>query len=624
MSTPNSPPIPTSKQLDHLPVIAHALRRLGLRQLVDELVPKDPRSKVSAGECVEVLVTTILLGRHTLYRVADYLAPYDLQVAFGFGEAVEPRHFNDERLAKALDDLFQAGGVPKVYTAAMLAAIREYDLSLGRIHADLTTVSVHGEYAQSSLPADPDDPQAVPHVTYGYSKDRRPDLKQVLYGLAVVGDGAVPVFGRVSSGNRAEPLELRFILEQVREALPDPRDSVFVGDSKLFSGETLALLTAHDLKFVTLLPKSVGLWKQAFERFRQDQAASPAPALKIKKLGPEVDRDAAAGEDEEADQREERYHAWCGRSYDMPYEFEFDGSQYSIPLRLVVVESDALKDRKSGPLERRKTKEGVALAKLKEKIEAKTFACEEDARREKARVLKRSPSFHTLSLRVFTAERPKKRKRRGRPRNGEQPELETVWTLKMKISGDQEAFAATFLEETHFVLVTNVLLGEGADRTAADRETLEAYDDQDHVERCFRWTKHPLQVAPIFLKTERRIAALGVVYVLALMTYALIQRDARARLEQADTTMPGNKGWTNKPTTEVIFRLFRGINTVHSGDPRELVTHVVGLNTEQVRVLDLLGVTSLHQPRVRMAPPREPVPGDRAFKPVPRQKKQNS
>ncbi len=55
---------PRSGRLDHLPIIAHALKRLGVREVVDELVPVDPRSRVSTGECIEVLVTAILLGKH--------------------------------------------------------------------------------------------------------------------------------------------------------------------------------------------------------------------------------------------------------------------------------------------------------------------------------------------------------------------------------------------------------------------------------------------------------------------------------------------------------------------------------------------------------------------------------
>ncbi len=84
--------------------------------------------------------------------------------------------------------------------------------------------------------------------------------------------------------------------------------------------------------------------------------------------------------------------------------------------------------------------------------------------------------------------------------------------------------------------------------------------------------------------------------------------------------MPGNKGWTDKPTSEVIFRLFNDVNTVRSGDPHAS-TYVVGLDTEQKRILDLLGVTALDQPGVEVAPLRTPKPGDRTFKPVPRSKR---
>ncbi|MDN3509795.1 MAG: hypothetical protein NG784_00585 [Candidatus Jettenia sp.] len=33
-------------------------------------------------------------------------------------------------------------------------------------------------------------------VTYGHSKDKKVDLKQVIFGMAVSGDGWVPITGR--------------------------------------------------------------------------------------------------------------------------------------------------------------------------------------------------------------------------------------------------------------------------------------------------------------------------------------------------------------------------------------------------------------------------------------------
>lgn len=604
-----SPEIPTPRQLDHLPIVAHALNRLGVRRIVDELVPKDPRSHVSTGECVEVLVTAILLGHHTLYRVADLLRPYDLRVAFGF-ELADAVHFNDERLAKALTDLFHVAGVDATNSALVLAAIREYELTLRRAHLDTTSVSVHGEYAASSPPADPEDARAVPHVTRGYSKDRRPDLKQVIYGLSVNEDG-VPVFGRVSSGNRADSLELRHMLGRLQEALPDPADVLYVGDSKLFSAETLAQTSAFDLKFVTLMPRAYTLWNTVFAQYLK--VRTEAPILKEKALG-ELD--------EEAEEDTRPRHRWRGRSFDVTHDFMFDGSHYAVPLRLVVVESDALRARKEGVVRRAEATERARLEKQQKTHEKRIYSCQEDADRAVERLRLQTFEFHSVEYSLKAEQQRKKRAQRGRPRKEETAEHETVWKIAVTFLPDPARFEDVMRSEACFVLATNVAVPPGANREEADRETLRNYDEQDAVERAFRWAKHPLHFAPVFLEREDRIAALGLVYVIALMVYGLIQRDVRHRLRALETTMPGNKRWTDKPTAEVVFRLFENLHTVTLGSGSQARAYVTGLNTEQVRILELLGIDLRSRPGVEFGEVRKPRPGERAFKPVPRAKRQ--
>jgi len=109
------------------------------------------------------------------------------------------------------------------------------------------------------------------------------------------------------------------------------------------------------------------------------------------------------------------------------------------------------------------------------------------------------------------------------------------------------------------------------------------------------------------------------------MVYALIQRDARGRLVEAGTTMPGNRGqgWTDKPTTEVLFRLFEGVDTWRGVDS-DGYTLVMNTNTEQLRVLSLLGIElDSHARRVRVVDPREPRRGERASKPRKRGKQKS-
>ncbi|MEH2328964.1 MAG: hypothetical protein V7K37_07755 [Nostoc sp.] len=45
--------------------------------------------------------------------------------------------------------------------------------------------------------------QAI-NITYGYSRDHRPDLKQFLIELICSGDGDIPIFFKSASGNQTD------------------------------------------------------------------------------------------------------------------------------------------------------------------------------------------------------------------------------------------------------------------------------------------------------------------------------------------------------------------------------------------------------------------------------------
>jgi len=186
---------------------------------------------------------------------------------------------------------------------------------------------------------------------------------------------------------------------------------------------------------------------------------------------------------------------------------------------------------------------------------------------------------------------------------------------------EEEAFEREVRRRCRFVIVgcgEHELTGE-----IEDAELFELYHDQDKVEKAMKWLKGPLRVAPIFLELPERIAGLGVLYVLALQVNALIQREIRRRLRALDTDMPGNRGWTQRPTTQVLFRLFEGIRTLH--DPESKLTVPLGTNTEQVRVLGLMGIRLEDLGRglgeVVVSKPRVPRRGERAARPVSREER---
>ena len=623
-----------TRRLDHLPIVGQALKALRIRDIVDERVPVDERSHVTTGQCVEAMIATIVLGRHTLYRVDELLSPFDLETAFGW--RCKPEHLNDTRLGKALVDLFQAGP-SAVHAEAVASAVEVYELELRRLHFDTSSVSFYGDYRLSNAPDDPEEPHAIPHVTYGHSKDYRPDLKQIILGLTVTADGPVPIAGRAASGNRADGLEAEFSLRELARLLPDPSEVVLVGDSKLFSGRRLEVFDHLDLGYVTLVPRSVGVWEEAFEELRRRrEGGEEAPVLKQKPVpAPERESEDAGSETASADAtKTSDTHAgsdfagpegegglpqdeWRGLSFDMTYMWKNEEDENTItplPVRLLVVESSALRRRKQGSLERSRDAEEKRVHKKAEELCKREFECAKDAERAAEGLTKRPLRFHALDTAVRWEEVRVKRPSRGRPKKGETHRYKRMWRVDVDVSEVPGAFEDALLNESCFVLSTN--LPRKGKRAHTDAELLEAYDEQQTVEGCLRWAKQPCAIAPVFLKSDERIAALVAVYVLALMVYGLIQRQIRRCLEAENTTMPGNRGqgWTAKPTTEVLFRLFEGIFTVrgHANRGEVLVTH---MNTEQVRILRLLECPLLDDPRVTIAEPRTPRPGERAWKP---------
>ena len=70
-------------------------------------------------------------------------------------------------------------------------------------------------------------------------------------------------------------------------------------------------------------------------------------------------------------------------------------------------------------------------------------------------------------------------------------------------------------------------------------------------------------VNDLFLKTPARIDALGMILIIALMIYRLMERSMRLYLQQNNMTVPGwdNKP-TNRPTAFMLATIFLGVQVM--------------------------------------------------------------
>jgi transposase len=163
-----------SKWLGAIPVLMPILRRLQVAETVDRHCPG--QEKVSHGTTIVALGLNRLISPKPLYRVDEWMAGTVLEDTLG----VSAEQMHDVRLGRTLDDVHPYLGA--IWQDVVVQAVVEYHLDLAFLHYDITSIYFEGEYKDSDK------------IDYGYSRDHRPDTKQV--NLCPLPTGCWPVARR--------------------------------------------------------------------------------------------------------------------------------------------------------------------------------------------------------------------------------------------------------------------------------------------------------------------------------------------------------------------------------------------------------------------------------------------
>ena len=252
------------QRLGPLPLVNHYLERLGLLGLFERFVPTtDRRCRLSYAHGLGVLLRSIITEREPLYRLGEVVSTFAPE-GFGLTKA-QVRHLSDDAVGRALDRLFDADR-GSLLTEIVLAGVERFDLSLAELHNDSTTVKFTGQYAAArgrSMRG-----KKAPYVTYGYSKDHRPDLKQLLFILTSTEDGGVPVQFRCAAGNHNDARTHEESWEALCRVAGRPA-FLYVADSKLCGAQAMEHIHTRGGRFVTVLPRS-RLEDREFRQWIQD------------------------------------------------------------------------------------------------------------------------------------------------------------------------------------------------------------------------------------------------------------------------------------------------------------------------------------------------------------------
>lgn len=514
---------------------------LKIGQTIDEMVRWDEaQCLMSPGSRIKALVINIFGRRRPLYRIDESYEHMDIENLFGRGINLED--LTDYNLARALDKLAERGP-HEVFSTVCLRAICHEQIALKYLYSDTTSISVHGDYEYAEA-TDPDF-----FITFGHSKDKRPDLKQFLYGLSVTED-KIPVVAEVNSGNLSDKTWNFDHIEKLASTLtPEVLSGViYVADSALVTEANLKKLKNHNLKFISRLPGNFSLEEELKDRAWADSDFTELGVFSIRK-------DAASY----------RYRELSGC---------IGGEQY----RFLVVYSSKLDGRKARSLEKKLDKTNSALHKeIKNKMK-ETYVCAPDAEAACAQFIKEHREEHfSITGRVVSEEKRKP----GRP--GQNSSTTTVYRLELEATLDQEAVKRTQERLSCFVLITNL------DQSYNPHEVLKQYKAQSNVETSFKFLKDPLFVGPVFLKKPDRVQALAYVLLMALLIFNLLERRVREALKsETDPLIIPGKVKTFTPTAKKILESLERVMTMTTDDPNR---RAFGSGFKVPRVLSLAGFT---------------------------------
>ena len=150
------------------------LHSFGFSDIVDSVLDWDPRQcKISPSDALKaiVLATASKNERPAIMNLPLYYQNIPLELMFD--TARTPGDLDRFTVSDHLDRLHEAGS-GRIYLSVCAAARAYYKIVSKTVHSDTTSVSVWGMY-ESDYQND-----GGMDITRGYSKDKRPDLRQYM------------------------------------------------------------------------------------------------------------------------------------------------------------------------------------------------------------------------------------------------------------------------------------------------------------------------------------------------------------------------------------------------------------------------------------------------------------
>ena len=508
------------QNIDHLGIVAGIIDSIGIVEIINELIGIEKDEKVNAGQVVKAMIINGLgFVSKPLYMFPKYFETIACEHLIGAG--VKPEYLNDDKLGRVMDKLF-IKGLDTIFFIIAVKAAKKFGVSLSTSHLDSSSMHVHGQY-NTSLPEVIFENQKVGDnqeleelavkspkeitITYGYSRDHRPDLKQFIIEMICSGDGDIPIFLKLASGNQTDSSCFGQIAVEYQKQLEV--NSLIVADSALYTESNLKMMS--DLQWLCRVPLTIKAAKSLISTIPESEFIdSTIPGYKLAS-------------------KTENYAGIEQRWLVVQSQERRESDLRKLTQKIIKAESKAVQDLK--------------------KLSQEEFACVADAIKALSKLSKQF-KYHQINVSIVTQIKSKTK---------DSPQ-EICYQISATVSQDESKINTELLSAGRFIIATNVLDSQ----ELSNDSMLSEYKAQQSCERGFGFLKDPLFFADsIFLKSPERIESLGMIMGLCLLVYTLAQRQIRNALKESKSTIKNQLGKaTNRPTLRWIFQCFQCIHLV--------------------------------------------------------------
>jgi transposase len=403
-------------------------------------------------------------------------------------------------------------------------ALIRFDIDISVIFYDLTAFILHGEYAGSQL------------ASFGFAHNTPMNKRKIKDGLDTTQDGNVPLDYGLWPGQKADTATVQDNLERLQSLLAQhgyPNEGILVVGDRANLNDELAVI--YDRKHKESGLRYLAGLEARKKEHRKLLCVYPDCYFYRHPLG-----------------QEGYYGILCSAS------FEHEGQR--VTHRVLIVLSQPMQRARRRTRARQLRELDRELAPVVSRIGQPRYRTVAQIQTRADTCLRRSPVGHLMRAWTMVAE------------DG---------SVQLRWQVDREALLAEMRHDGRYLLATN-------DASLTPSQMLALYRSKDASEKCFTVCKQDLRVSPLYLHTDERIEAMLLMHMLALLTYNVLERQARRHGLAL--------------TTRRIITALESLTVIetHCWDGSVLV-RLTPMNDEQARLLQTLAeiVDEMRWPRLR-------------------------